>query len=268
MRGSERVGLLASVVAVVVVAVLGTAFSITLHSFARGFVALGSISVIAVSAILWRPFASRLLEEGLWTARLTGAIDSAYRRQKRSGRRRTDRARFLVALVLVLLGWAVGVFLGFENWPDNPSLRSPVAADVAPPQGAAPDVAAQWRRKEHRSQPRAHQHRSASGRFHEPSMASPSHEQVWREPAETGASTVEADGPLSSFETRPRSREVERKTSRVTSSMSASGGSSPVVPILIAIVVLAAISIGVVLYRQRQSGDQASSTGARHRLRL
>jgi cobalamin biosynthesis Mg chelatase CobN len=33
------------------------------------------------------------------------------------------------------------------------------------------------------------------------------------------------------------------------------GGSSPVVPILIAVVVLAAISIGVVLYRQRKSGQ-------------
>ena len=35
-----------------------------------------------------------------------------------------------------------------------------------------------------------------------------------------------------------------------------SGGSSPVVPILIAVIVLAAISIGVVLYRQRKSGGQ------------
>lgn len=34
-----------------------------------------------------------------------------------------------------------------------------------------------------------------------------------------------------------------------------SGGSSPVVPILIAVVVLAAISIGVVLYRQRKSSQ-------------
>jgi cobalamin biosynthesis Mg chelatase CobN len=37
---------------------------------------------------------------------------------------------------------------------------------------------------------------------------------------------------------------------------SSSGGSSPVVPILIAVIVLAAISIGVVLYRQRKSGGQ------------
>lgn len=39
---------------------------------------------------------------------------------------------------------------------------------------------------------------------------------------------------------------------------SSSGGSSPVVPILIAVVVLAAISIGVVLYRQRKSGQGGS----------
>lgn len=36
------------------------------------------------------------------------------------------------------------------------------------------------------------------------------------------------------------------------------GSSSPVVPILIAVVVLAAISIGVVLYRQRKSGQDGS----------
>jgi cobalamin biosynthesis Mg chelatase CobN len=38
-----------------------------------------------------------------------------------------------------------------------------------------------------------------------------------------------------------------------------SGGSSPVVPILIAVVVLAALSIGVVLYRQRKSGPGPDS---------
>jgi cobalamin biosynthesis Mg chelatase CobN len=45
-----------------------------------------------------------------------------------------------------------------------------------------------------------------------------------------------------------------------------SGGSSPVIPILIAVAVLAAISIGVVLYRQRKSGQgpdsRVSSPGA------
>jgi cobalamin biosynthesis Mg chelatase CobN len=41
-------------------------------------------------------------------------------------------------------------------------------------------------------------------------------------------------------------------------SKSSGGGSSPVVPILIAVVVLAAISIGVVLYRQRKSGQGGS----------
>jgi uncharacterized membrane protein len=40
---------------------------------------------------------------------------------------------------------------------------------------------------------------------------------------------------------------------------SSGGGSSPVVPILIAVIVLAAISIGVVLYRQRKSGQGPDS---------
>lgn len=39
------------------------------------------------------------------------------------------------------------------------------------------------------------------------------------------------------------------------SESSSGGGSSPLVPILIAVAVLAAISIGVVLYRQRKSGQ-------------
>lgn len=43
-----------------------------------------------------------------------------------------------------------------------------------------------------------------------------------------------------------------------TSSESDSGGSSPLVPILMAVVVLAAISIGAFLYRQRRQGDPGS----------
>jgi cobalamin biosynthesis Mg chelatase CobN len=41
-----------------------------------------------------------------------------------------------------------------------------------------------------------------------------------------------------------------------------SGSSSPLVPILIAIAVLAAISIGAVLYRQRRQRDEAGGSGA------
>jgi cobalamin biosynthesis Mg chelatase CobN len=52
-------------------------------------------------------------------------------------------------------------------------------------------------------------------------------------------------------------KEVGSKPVAHTSS-AGSGGSSPVVPILIAVVVLAAISIGVVLYRQRKSGQDGS----------
>jgi cobalamin biosynthesis Mg chelatase CobN len=51
------------------------------------------------------------------------------------------------------------------------------------------------------------------------------------------------------------SQKVPQQQSGANISQS-SGVSSPVVPILIAVIVLAAISIGVVLYRQRKSGGQ------------
>lgn len=47
-------------------------------------------------------------------------------------------------------------------------------------------------------------------------------------------------------------------TAQGANASNSGGGSSPVVPILIAVVVLAAISIGVVLYRQRKSGQSGS----------
>ncbi|MBS1887162.1 MAG: hypothetical protein JSU06_08240 [Actinobacteria bacterium] len=53
-------------------------------------------------------------------------------------------------------------------------------------------------------------------------------------------------------------KEVGAPTQTGTHVAKSSGSSSPLVPILIAIVVLAAISIGVVLYRQRKSGQGGS----------
>ncbi|MET0557566.1 MAG: hypothetical protein ABW065_02680 [Solirubrobacterales bacterium] len=50
-------------------------------------------------------------------------------------------------------------------------------------------------------------------------------------------------------------------TGSPTSSSSSDGGSSPLVPILIAIAVLAAISIGAVMYRQRRQNGDAGSSG-------
>jgi hypothetical protein len=41
---------------------------------------------------------------------------------------------------------------------------------------------------------------------------------------------------------------------------SSDGGSSPLVPILIAVAVLAAIAIGAVVYRQRRQGDAEGGT--------
>jgi len=42
----------------------------------------------------------------------------------------------------------------------------------------------------------------------------------------------------------------------------ASDGGSPLLPILIGILLLAAASVGVVLYRQRRGGDETGSSGA------
>jgi hypothetical protein len=56
----------------------------------------------------------------------------------------------------------------------------------------------------------------------------------------------------------------EGPTTKGVPASASSGGSSPVLPILVAIVILAAISIGVVVYRNRKGGDgQAGYTGAR-----
>jgi cobalamin biosynthesis Mg chelatase CobN len=51
-------------------------------------------------------------------------------------------------------------------------------------------------------------------------------------------------------------------TGSPTSSTTSDGGSSPLVPILIAIAVLAAISVGAVLYRQRRQRGDAGGSGA------
>jgi hypothetical protein len=64
-----------------------------------------------------------------------------------------------------------------------------------------------------------------------------------------------SEGSPSSEDKIGNGQEVATSTGVPASSESNSGGgSSPVVPILIAVVVLAAISIGVVIYRQRKDG--------------
>jgi len=63
-----------------------------------------------------------------------------------------------------------------------------------------------------------------------------------------------SEGKIGSAEKVATGSEAQGKP--VSSSTAGSGGgSSPVVPILIAVVVLAAISIGVVIYRQRKGGS-------------
>jgi hypothetical protein len=65
-------------------------------------------------------------------------------------------------------------------------------------------------------------------------------------------------GPGGQTESGVSGNQPVAHTSLGTNASNSSGGSSPVVPILIAVVVLAAISIGVVLYRQRKSGQGGS----------
>jgi cobalamin biosynthesis Mg chelatase CobN len=67
-----------------------------------------------------------------------------------------------------------------------------------------------------------------------------------------GANSGGSEGSISAGE------KAGGPSTSATNASSSSGGSSPVVPILIAVVVLAAISIGVVLYRQRKSGQDGS----------
>jgi hypothetical protein len=61
--------------------------------------------------------------------------------------------------------------------------------------------------------------------------------------------------------TAPKS---EGPTTKGVPASASTGGSSPVLPILVAVVVLAAISIGIVVYRERKGGNgPAGYTGAR-----
>jgi cobalamin biosynthesis Mg chelatase CobN len=73
---------------------------------------------------------------------------------------------------------------------------------------------------------------------------------------ETGKSNTGGNGGVSEL------KEVEpAQATGKNASESSGGGSSPVVPILIAVVVLAAISIGVVLYRQKQQSGNGPDGG-------
>lgn len=59
----------------------------------------------------------------------------------------------------------------------------------------------------------------------------------------------------------PKSSHVEHPAGEESSPHDAGGGSSPVVPILIAVVVLAAFSISVVIYRQRKRSQDPLGAG-------
>jgi hypothetical protein len=80
-----------------------------------------------------------------------------------------------------------------------------------------------------------------------------------------GSKSVHGDGGQSK-DGLGEAREVETGGGTATpvahKTESSGGGSSPVVPILIAVIALAAISIGVALYRERRQGGTPTATGA------
>jgi hypothetical protein len=116
MKRSEKTAFWASVLAVIPVVVLGAALGVALRSLAQGFVLLGAISLITASIVLWRPFASRLLEEGIRSARLEGAVDAAYRRHKDlTGHTASWRRSVLFALLVVLAFLSAGPLLGLQS---------------------------------------------------------------------------------------------------------------------------------------------------------
>jgi hypothetical protein len=74
-----------------------------------------------------------------------------------------------------------------------------------------------------------------------------------------GASPKPSDGSAGTSMSPPPGGSTPSNTD--TSENQGGGGSSPVLPILIAVVVLAAVSIGVVLYRERTGNDKGDRDG-------
>jgi hypothetical protein len=79
-----------------------------------------------------------------------------------------------------------------------------------------------------------------------------------------GGEKPHSQKPQSESKVGPSEKVVNNTSAKPASSSDSGSGSSPVVPILIAVAVLAAISIGVVLYRQR--GDDSGPGGADRRV--
>jgi cobalamin biosynthesis Mg chelatase CobN len=86
-----------------------------------------------------------------------------------------------------------------------------------------------------------------------PGGGKPGHHAVAKHPATTHQGAGKSTSPKS-----------EGPTTKGVPASASTGGSSPVLPILVAVVVLAAISIGIVVYRERKGGNgPAGYTGAR-----
>jgi hypothetical protein len=79
-------------------------------------------------------------------------------------------------------------------------------------------------------------------------------------PGDKNGSSSGGSGGGQGSEGLNESQPVTGAQSGEQASHSSGGGSSPLVPILIAVAVLAAISIGAVIYRQRRQGDGGSGS--------
>lgn len=248
MRASEKNALIASVLAAVVVIVVGTALSIVLGSFARGFVVLGASSLIAASMVLWRPFASGLLKEPRSSQSLR-AVDTAHRKRRRRSGKRAARGRNLMVLLLgLLIGLATAVPSG---WVDG----------LVGSHSNSPDSIVRSIRGDGERAPWIHNRREAPREEVSPKEEAESY-QFERSP-ETPSAGGASEPPAAAGGT-PSSGSEFREGSPNTSSVASSGRSSPLVPILIAIAVLAALSIGGVMYRQRRLGGHTPAGEPRH----
>jgi cobalamin biosynthesis Mg chelatase CobN len=189
--------------------------------------------------------------------------------------RRSARSFFLLPLVLALL--ALVALPAFANAAEIPQYEvektesfevpNTTKESTKPKHKSSPDTGTS-------SEPKAHASENSTGGGTSPEEQSEGSEkeksQVGGAPSEGGGGKPGGGEPTKSAnqgegkDGLSGAQEVEAGGGTATpvvhkTETSSGGGSSPVVPILIAVIVLAAISIGVVLYRQRKSGQGPDS---------
>ncbi|HET6998448.1 MAG TPA: hypothetical protein VFI03_07635 [Solirubrobacterales bacterium] len=251
MRGSDKTALAATVVGTLAVSVVGTALSVLLNGFVAGFVALGALCLVVATVALWKPIANRVLKGRDETAVLSAGLEDFQEYlYEWAEPARPGPGAWLVVLVVVLLGLVAGV--GFSlvvSGDDSRQDRSVVSPDRREaPQG--------------RGAPSSDNTDKAPLRAEPPRQAPSSAPKTYAlEPKGSSGGSVGAGGGSSSPPALAESGgRPPREETTVRPAPEAPSASSPLVPILIAIAVLAAISIGVVVLRQRRQRDRGSPT--------